>query len=500
MSERSTFGPYTVYECVGSGGMATVHRAEITLGGVEREVALKRLLPHLADEERFVEDFVREAKLAAHLRHSNIVRIYELGRIGETYFIAMELVRGASLNTLIRKSTSADKRPSMGAVFSLMLELTDALDHAHNGVDQNGQPLHLVHRDLTPSNLLVTEDGNLKIIDFGVAKAMTGDLVTNSGFAKGKLGYMSPEAISVQAVDARADIFSVGVVMWELLTGKRLFQPAHDWDRSIHDQKLEPPSAFNRECTHDIDRIVMKAIAKNADDRFQSAEAFHHALVKAARPFAGATNPKAVVRWQRTLRVESNFEPYMMFVIEEQSASHARARSNATPAPSKSSRNVVPRGATTKSSQSRPPSPNVMPRKPAAKDLSRSWPVEPTTSPQIRIEIDPDPEMALVPDTLIPTFDEDAEDTLDTEGTKRLSTKERQQTLQDPPVGRPTRRGIKAPAPTGTYKRKRSPLDTEPTRTVDEDPDTTAPFTRDTFDTAHTPTVDPSKRHGRKPR
>lgn len=528
MSELSTFGPYTVYECVGSGGMATVHRATIHVGDVEREVALKRLLPHLAEEERFVDDFVREAKLAAHLRHPNIVRLFELGRIGQTYFIAMELVRGATVNTLLRKSTSADKRPSLGAVFSLMLELTDALDHAHHGVDQNGQPLHLVHRDLTPSNLLVTEDGHLKIIDFGVAKAMTGDLVTNSGFAKGKIGYMSPEALAVEAVDARTDIFSAGVVMWELLTGKRLFQPVHDWDRSIHDRKIEPPSSINRECTADVDELVMHALAKSPSDRWQSAEAFHHALATAARPFAGAATPMAVVRWQRTLRVESNFEPYVSIVLEEQSASQARARSqSSSSAPSKSSRNVVPRASSprapsprapsppppqtqTKSASTRTPSPHVVPRRVDATkpernlatkaETSRSWPPEPTTTPKIDIALDPDPEMELVPDMLIVSdFDLDnveitGDETIDTEGTKRLSTKERMATLEDEPVvrSRPTRRGLEPPGPT----RKRT-LDTEPTTTVNADE--TTPFERDPLDTGQTPVV-ASDRPPRKPR
>src|SRR5438045_9372365 len=122
------FGPYTVHECVGSGGMASVHRATIPVGEIDREVALKRLLPHLEDEQRFVEDFVREAKLAAHLQHPNIVRIYELGKIGQAYFIAMELVRGAALSSLMKKATT-EKRPTPGAVASLMLELTDPLEH-----------------------------------------------------------------------------------------------------------------------------------------------------------------------------------------------------------------------------------------------------------------------------------------------------------------------------------------------------------------------------------
>src|SRR5687768_6495814 len=171
--------------------MATVHRASLDIGGgVIREVALKRLLPQLADDKGFVEDFVREAKLAAQLQHPHIVRMLELGRVGRIYFIAMELVRGVSLAQLMKLMHATRQVAPIGVVVALLGELLDALDYASNCTDDYGEPMHIVHRDLSPSNLIVTEDGHLKVIDFGVAKSLSGRFMTSSGMVKGKLSYM----------------------------------------------------------------------------------------------------------------------------------------------------------------------------------------------------------------------------------------------------------------------------------------------------------------------
>jgi serine/threonine protein kinase len=297
--------------------MATVHRATIELaGGIRREVALKRLLPHLAEDEQFLDDFVREAKLAVHLRHPNIIQIYELGRIGADYFIAMELVRGVSLMSLMRSATKANRLLPVGAVLSLMLELTDALDHAYNGTSAHGDKLHLVHRDLTPSNLLITDDGHIKIIDFGIAKALRGDLQTDSGRAKGKLGYMALEALKAEQVDARADIFSAGVVMWELLTNHRLFKAPDDWDLigALRETQVAAPSTINPECPPALDDIVLHAVAKLRDERWASAEELHLALAAVARGFAAT--PNEVVRAKQALRPETSSDPYVGFELE----------------------------------------------------------------------------------------------------------------------------------------------------------------------------------------
>ncbi|NVB82288.1 MAG: serine/threonine protein kinase, partial [Kofleriaceae bacterium] len=259
------FGPYTVFECLGAGGMATVHRASLVLeNDTTREVALKRLLPQYATDQRFIDDFIREGKLAAQLQHPNIVRILELGRIGRTYFIAMDLVRGRSLMSLMKRAYTKRRPAPIGVVVALMTEICDALEHAHEA--------DIVHRDLTPSNLIVTNGGHLKIIDFGVAKALSGNLQTSSGLAKGKIGYMSMEAISGKQLDTRADIFSAGVVAWELIATRRLFRGDTDVAviMEVRDGELEPPSRYNPDCPQELDDIVMMALARNKELRWAS--------------------------------------------------------------------------------------------------------------------------------------------------------------------------------------------------------------------------------------
>ena len=295
MAESERFGAYTVYECLGAGGMATVHRASIELEDDEtREVALKRLLPQFAEDKRFVEDFIREGKLAAELQHPNIVRILELGRIGRTYFIAMDLVRGRPLISLMRRAFVNRMPAPIGVVIALMTELLDALEHAHDA--------QIVHRDLTPSNLIVTDDGHLKIIDFGVAKALVGNLQTSSGLAKGKLGYMSSEAISGKQLDTRADIFSAGVVMWELLATRRLFKGKNEYEVivQIRECLVSPPSQENPECPRELDDIVMHALEKSREERWSSAGEMRDAIHELRRFYPGSRHD--VVQWMQRLR------------------------------------------------------------------------------------------------------------------------------------------------------------------------------------------------------
>src|SRR5687767_6290219 len=200
------FGPYLVYERLGVGGMATVHRALEQGGeGFERMVALKRLLPHLAEDASFIKSFVREAKLASILNHVNIVQIYELGRVGTEYFISMELIDGRDIRRILRHARKVTGPPPIHVTVGLMLQLCEALDYAHTKADEQGTPLGLVHRDVSPSNLLVTQAGHLKVIDFGIAKAQSSQLRTQTGRVKGKLAYMAPEAISGKDLDSRSD-------------------------------------------------------------------------------------------------------------------------------------------------------------------------------------------------------------------------------------------------------------------------------------------------------
>jgi serine/threonine protein kinase len=295
------FGPYLVYERLGVGGMATVHRAlEQGAEGFERTVALKRLLPHLAEDASFIKSFVREAKLASILNHVNIVQIYELGRVGTEYFISMEYIDGRDLRRILRHARKVTGPPPVHITVGLMLQLCEALDYAHNKVDEDGHPLGLVHRDISPSNLLVTSGGNLKIIDFGIAKAQSSQLRTHTGRVKGKLAYMAPEAVSgTRELDARSDIWACGVILHELLTARPLFASKNEYQTLLKVQRgdIMPPSTFNQGCPPELDAIVFRALARDPDHRFANASELREALIALKKQHALQTGFRDISGW-----------------------------------------------------------------------------------------------------------------------------------------------------------------------------------------------------------
>ena len=295
------FGPYLVYERLGVGGMATVHRAlEQGTEGFERMVALKRLLPHLAEDASFIKSFVREAKLASILSHVNIVQIYELGRVGTEYFISMEYIDGRDLRRILRHARKVTGPPPLHITVGLMIQLCEALDYAHTKVDEDGHPLGLVHRDISPSNLIVTSAGHLKIIDFGIAKAQSSQLRTQTGRVKGKLAYMAPEAISgSRDLDARSDIWATGVIIHELLTARPLFASKNEYQTLLKVQRgdIMPPSTFNQACTPELDAIVFRALARNADERYASAAELREALIGLKHQYGLQTSHRDIASW-----------------------------------------------------------------------------------------------------------------------------------------------------------------------------------------------------------
>jgi eukaryotic-like serine/threonine-protein kinase len=298
---EETFGPYLVYERLGVGGMATVHRAlERNEAGLERVVALKRLLPHLAEDASFIKGFVREAKLASLLDHINIVQIYELGRVGTAYFITMEYIEGRDMRSVLRHARKVTGPPPISVTVGLMLQLCDALDYAHNKVDDHGEPLRLVHRDVSPSNLLVTKSGYLKIIDFGIAKAESAQLRTQTGRVKGKLAYMAPEAISgSKDLDARSDLWACGVILHELLTARPLFASKNEYQTLLKVQRgdIMPPSTFNQTCPPELDAIVFKALARDPEQRFPNAASMRAELTALKQQYGLQTGHRDVATW-----------------------------------------------------------------------------------------------------------------------------------------------------------------------------------------------------------
>nr|HEX4314293.1 protein kinase [Kofleriaceae bacterium] len=310
---ESQFGPYLVYERLGVGGMATVHRAlERGIEGFERIVALKRLLPHLAEDATFIKSFVREAKLASILHHVNVVQIYELGRVGTEYFISMEYIDGRDVRRILRHARRATGAPPMHVTVGLMTQLCDALDYAHNKTDDDGRPLGLVHRDVSPSNLLVTTQGHLKVIDFGIAKAQSTGLRTQTGRVKGKLAYMAPEAIGGRELDSRSDLFAAGVIAHELLTARPLFASKNEYQTLLKVQRGEilPPSAFNQAVPPELDRVVLKALAREPDERYPTAAALREDLNAVRRQYklqAGFRDVAKWIDWAFTMEAPAGF-------------------------------------------------------------------------------------------------------------------------------------------------------------------------------------------------
>jgi serine/threonine protein kinase len=299
-AEEEQFGPYLVYERLGVGGMATVHRAlERGIEGFERIVALKRLLPHLAEDASFIKSFVREAKLASILNHVNIVQIFELGRVGTEYFISMEYIDGKDIRRILRHARKVTGPPPIHVTVGLMLQLCEALEYAHSKVDDHGTPLGLVHRDVSPSNLLVTQAGHLKVIDFGIAKAQSQQLRTQTGRVKGKLAYMAPEAVSGRELDSRSDLFAAGVILHELLTARPLFARKNEYETLIKVQRGEilPPSTFNQACPSELDAICLRALERDPDERWTTAADMRDELLALRRRLNLQTGHRDIAQW-----------------------------------------------------------------------------------------------------------------------------------------------------------------------------------------------------------
>jgi serine/threonine-protein kinase len=294
------FGQYVLLRRLARGGMAEVFLAQQRgLEGFDRRVAVKRILPHLADSPDFVKMFLGEARLAAQLSHPNIVHIYEFGKVEQDYFIAMEYVEGVHAGQLWKHGEAGDKLPAT-LVARIGADAATALHHAHELRDQTGKPYGLVHRDVSPANIMISYDGVVKLCDFGIAKAAAlGDQLTNPGQVKGKYAYMSPEQTVASALDGRSDVFSLAIVLWELLTGKYIVPrgDAVEAMRRLRDGRLEPID----QAAPDVPRGLADAItwALQPRDRRATATEFAQALeafIKSSPEIANAMQLGAWVR------------------------------------------------------------------------------------------------------------------------------------------------------------------------------------------------------------
>jgi tRNA A-37 threonylcarbamoyl transferase component Bud32 len=270
-----TFGKYRLVEPLASGGMADVWRAEVSLAaGVTKEVALKLVRGEHAARSEFVEMFIEEARLASRLSHANVVQVFEFDQVDGRYYIAMELVHGRHLGQVVDRARESGLRLGLARVVHVGAEVAKGLAYAHRLTD-GGRSLGLVHRDVSPHNMLVSFEGEVKLADFGIARAMSRTGLTAPGTVKGKVAYMAPEQARGEPVDARADVFALGVVLWELCTGRRLF--ARDSDAAalaavLHGEPPSPPSAWNEAVPGELDAAILGALARDPASRTGSAQ------------------------------------------------------------------------------------------------------------------------------------------------------------------------------------------------------------------------------------
>ncbi len=274
-SKPILFGKYLLIEQLGRGGMAEVWKAKrVGPAGFVGLLVITRIHPIFARVPHFVEMFCHEAGLSARLNHANIVQVFELGDVDGEYYLAMEYVRGHNLASVVLAHKGL---APLGFAVHVVREMCRGLDYAHGLTDENGDPLRIIHRDVSPANVMLGFDGAVRLVDFGIAKALAlaDDNTTQGGALKGKFSYMSPEQADGKEVDHRADIFAVGVVLYEALTGTRLFRRATELQTiaAVREAKVDPPSKLNPEVPPELDRICLKALARDPDVRYQSSEA-----------------------------------------------------------------------------------------------------------------------------------------------------------------------------------------------------------------------------------
>ncbi|MGE0549885.1 MAG: serine/threonine-protein kinase [Kofleriaceae bacterium] len=293
-------GSYEVFECLGRGGMAEVYRAQIeTSPGVWESRALKCMRFDLADNPMLVESFIEEAKLARELEHPNIPRTYDLGRYDGMWFIPMELVEGPTLLEVIALSVFAELTVPIPIAVQILIQVCDALDYAHTLRDERGRPRGIVHRDVSPANIVLSKTGAAKLIDFGIAKARS-RMQTDTGTrtVKGKLGYLAPEYVG-GSLDARADLFGLGVIAHELLTHRRLFRGETDFEtlENVCRMPILPPSHWNADVPPDLDEVVMIALSRDPESRWQTAAALRAALTSVAADFGAPCGDRQIANW-----------------------------------------------------------------------------------------------------------------------------------------------------------------------------------------------------------
>jgi serine/threonine protein kinase len=312
---------YRVIERLESGGMAEVFRAESEgLQGFRKQVAIKRVLPHLSSKKKFISMFLDEARLSAQLSHSNCVQVFDIGVGDAAFFIVMEFVDGANLKAIIEHLRKAGREFPVECAVYLALEICKGLAYAHELTDTNGVPLHIVHRDMSPPNVLVTKFGEVKIVDFGLAKANSQLEKSEPGIIKGKFSYLSPEAAMGQDVDARTDIFAVGIILWELLAGQRLFLGETDFQtvKKVQASQVPSISQINKRVPPDLERIINRALARDPAQRYPTSRALGQDLSKFMFRYGVAVSTFDIENLvQGALKERQRYRPHQASIIDK---------------------------------------------------------------------------------------------------------------------------------------------------------------------------------------
>src|SRR5262245_47996827 len=275
----------------------------ISAPGVERYCVLKRILRNRASDTHFVKMFLDEARLAAQLQHANVAQVYDIGKLGDSYFFTMEYVHGETVRSLLHRAQGLRRKLPVSSVLTIAAGTAAGLHHAHTRHGLDGRPIGIVHRDVSPSNLMVSYEGGVKVVDFGVAKAADRGHETKSGTVKGKISYLSPEQCKGKRVDRRSDLFSLGICLWEMLTTDRLYRRSSDFENmhAIVNEVTPAPSSRRDDIPREIDELVLRLLGKTPDERLQSAEEVVEAIEDVASRTGSVLSTSALGKLMREL-------------------------------------------------------------------------------------------------------------------------------------------------------------------------------------------------------
>ncbi len=300
----ATFGRYELIELLATGGMAHIFRARLSSAeGAAKELVIKRVLPHLVQNRDFIDMFIDEARISMPLTHGNIIQVYEFGQVGQDYFLAMEYLRGRNLETILTRLVEKGERMPVPVALFIASEVAKGLDYAHRFRDPHDRPTGIIHRDVSPQNIMVGFQGEVKLTDFGIAKAKSRIRQTGQGIIRGKACYLSPEQAECTELDGRSDQFSLAAVLYEMVTGVRVFEGDTEVAtlQKVRQAKARSPVQLRSDLPREIDSALLKALSRERADRFDTAGAFQVVLSRALHDLEPEFTSARVADWMRKL-------------------------------------------------------------------------------------------------------------------------------------------------------------------------------------------------------